>query len=43
VPGLLRLYMSMMGVCAFFAFAHDLASWLRMGRQIRLAVGVGKP
>ena len=37
VPGVFRLYMTGMGVCAFFAFAHDLAGWLRMGRQIRLA------
>jgi len=42
VPTLLRLYMSVMGVCAFFAFTHDLAGWLRMGRQIRLAAGAGK-
>ena len=42
VPGLLRLYMSVMAVGAFFAFAHDLAGWLRMGRQIRLAAGVSK-
>ena len=42
VPALLRLYMSVMGVCAFFAFAHDLTAWLRMGHQIRLAAGVGK-
>ena len=42
VPVLLRLYMSVMGVCAFFAFAHDLTAWLRMGHQIRLAAGVGK-
>ena len=42
VPGLLRLYMSAMGVGAFVAFTHDLTGWLRMGRQIRLAAGAGK-
>jgi len=42
VPNLLRLYMTVMGVCAFFAFAHDLAGWLRMGRQIRLSAGATK-
>jgi hypothetical protein len=39
VPALLRLYMSVMGVTAFFAFARDLTGWLRMSRQIRLAAG----
>jgi hypothetical protein len=42
VPRLLRLYMSVMGVAAFFAFARDLAAWLRMGRQIRLGADAAK-
>jgi len=42
VPAPLRWYMTAMGVTAFFAFAHDLAGWLRMGRQIRLAGGASK-
>lgn len=34
VPGLLRLYMSSMGVMAFVAFTHDLLGWLKMHKQM---------
>lgn len=37
VPGLLRIYMTGMGVLAFAAFFHDLIGWLKMGQRIKLS------
>jgi hypothetical protein len=43
IPSLLRFYMSVMGVMAFVAFAHDLLGWLRMRKELMTqAVGVGR-
>jgi hypothetical protein len=44
VPGLVRLYMSLMGAMALVAFAHDLFGWLRMHHQLKqVAVAVEQP